>query len=185
MRVSEVGVEEGGSPPVQLSLKSHVKHSADCKRSRSSDPLSDLRSCDGTLHTKRTVLRSLYWREYLCQQLGQGRLSLKLSYFSPFFHIPGADKDQPFLQWTPRCNNSIYNKYRVESSSKASYTISNTNEWVGHSSSTTWKPNVYVIWKKSAGNMNGITSKRLNLWKMNTQAAAFLNNSCYAIFFVV
>lgn len=111
--------------------------------------------------------------------------SLKLSYFSPFFHTPGADKDQPFLQRTPRCNNSIYNKNRVESSSKAFYTISNKNEWIGHSSLATWKPNVYAIWKKSAGNMNGITSKRLNLWKMNTQAAAFLNNSRYAIFFVV
>lgn len=170
MRVSEVGVEERGSPPVQLSLKSHVKHSADCKRSRSSDPLSDLRSCDGTLHTNRTVLRSLYWREYLCQQLGQGRLQFETELFWSVF------------SYTGRWQGPAVSR---ESSSKASYTISNKNEWVGHSSSATWKPNVYAIWKKSAGNMNGITSKRLNLWKMNTQAAAFLNNSRYAIFFVV
>lgn len=40
-------------------------------------------------------------------------------------------------------------------------------EEVGPPSTTTWKFNVYPIWKKSlhTGKMNGMTSEGLNLWK--------------------
>lgn len=56
-------VSEGSSFLARSSIQQTVK---------GADPLSDLRSCDGTLHTNGTAL--LFFRLNMCQQLVQGRL---------------------------------------------------------------------------------------------------------------
>lgn len=97
-------VRGGGGFPVRLSLKSQVKHSADCKRSWSSDPLSDLRSCDGTLHTNGTALLFFILKGISEPAAGSGKTAVWNLAILVLLFVPVS----------PTWINNFYGKHQVE-----------------------------------------------------------------------
>lgn len=109
--VSDWSVCECGGDPVRLSLKSQVKHSADCKRSWSSDPLSDLRSCDGTLHTNGTVLLFFLLKEIFVPAARSGKTAVWNSAILVLFFLERVR----LYRW-----HGYHDKYEVEKASRYS-----------------------------------------------------------------
>lgn len=116
---------------LQFSLKSQVKLSADCKRSWSSDPLSDLRSCDGTLHTNGAGLLFFTLKWISVPAAGSGKTAvLKFSYFSPSSTARAPTRINHFFRKQQRLegkNVLVFKQARVQRG--LANTDFNTEQW--------------------------------------------------------